>query len=101
MDDVYIVVTRTDTVFDDSHREVSAIFKSYTDALNYLQKKYEEYSEEAKQFNEKYHNEVYEYGAWECFFEDDVVMSSGDMEDTTMKIISVKFGEEIDIWKLT
>ncbi len=96
MDDVYIVVTRTDTVFDDSFREVSAIFKSYADALSYLQKEYEEFFEEAKRHNEKYGCNEY----W-CSFTDGVVTTSCDMEDTTSKIVSVKFGDKIDIWKLT
>ena len=95
MDNAYIVVTRRDTVFDDTYKEVSAIFKSRTDALNYLQKEYEEYSEEAKKFNERYNCDE-----WQCFFTDGVVKSYSDMDYVTMKIVSVKFGDEIDVWKL-
>jgi hypothetical protein len=96
MNNVYIVVTRTDTVFEDSFREVSAIFKSHADALRYLQKKYEEYSKEAER-----HNKKYECDEWQCYFTNGVLKYYADMEDTTSKIVSVKFGDEIDIWKLT
>lgn len=96
MDNVYIVVTRTDTVFEDSFREVSAIFKSRTDALNYLQKKYEEYSKEAERYNAKYESDE-----WQCYFTNGVLKYYADMDDITSKIVSVSFGEEIDIWKLT
>jgi len=95
MDNVYVVLTRTDTMFDDRFKDVSAIFKSYKDALAYLQKKYEEYSEKAKRYNKEY-----KCDDWQCYFDDGVVRSYGDKDDVTIKIVSVKFGDEIDVWNL-